>query len=127
MTALVPKPAELIGQDLAGYQLTQVFYLEPDHRLVGSFPVVITETKQRVVCGEQRLLKRVEKYLVPTQRVRVVSMWALFRAEDGCAFEMRIREGQLDLRPFRLLTEEQLEKIIARGTAKPFSWDQYLT
>jgi hypothetical protein len=50
------KLEDLRGQDLAGWQIDEVFWVQPDHGLMGQFPAINREVKEPIVCRTRDLI-----------------------------------------------------------------------
>jgi hypothetical protein len=116
--------AELIDQDLAGFQFTRVYWMEPNHGLWAEFPALIVESGKPVICRSEELLRRVEE-LLPKRGTKknIVQMWALVHVEHGYGFWIHDADGsQSQRKPFTVLSEEEFARLTQDPTARPFAW-----
>lgn len=111
MVKLPEKLKDIIGQDLAGWKLGYVYFLEINHGLMGYFPVITVEAEKDkkgeiVAVAEKRLLRKVaekveEKNAVISRRRAVVN------ATLGIAFNLEGSNG-FDAEALRLFSEAQI-------------------
>ncbi len=109
----------IMGVDLAGFQLTRAFWLELDHTLMGTFPALVAETNEPVVCLDRELLGRI-KDMLPQRRSKEVGTFALANVEQESAFNI---EGRLDhgTAPLILITQAKFDELCA-ASDQPFKW-----
>lgn len=109
---------DLLGKDLAGFEMTEVFYLEPKHGTKASGSVIEAETRQPVISLDCVVLAGVSRQL-PPRPYNVKSMMALVNRVEGLGFLFDKLINQ-ENKPFHLFTAEDL----ARFASLPgsFSW-----
>ncbi len=116
---------ELVNQDLAGFVLTQVYWLSPNHSLWGDFPAIMADSKDPVICLNEKLLRQVEEYLPQKYRkTKIIPMWALVHREQKYGFWINFQDGQqqLERKPFRIMDEEDFALLTADPGWCPFEW-----
>ena len=111
------KLSDIIGKDLGNFHLTWAYFLELSHGLIGVFPALITETKEPFVCLNESLLEKVKK-LLPERKSKVSEMLVLATVGDSkdnphLYFNLRSVEELEETRPFKVLSEEDINTLSA--------------
>lgn len=100
--------ADLLGHDLAGWQIGRCHFLELDHDLVGRFPAV-DENMKIVFTLDKSALEKVWKQL-ERRHAKITSLMAVVHPASGVAFSL---ENYLsgETKPFRIFSAEAIESL----------------
>jgi len=113
--------ADLMDQDLAGYKLATVYYLELKHNLWGFFPAIIASNDEPIICLDKALLEKVWRML-PRSRCKISENLVLTNEETGIAFSITMySEHGLKLQPLHLFTQKEFDENINKED-EPFRW-----
>jgi hypothetical protein len=130
ISVVVPQNiGELLGQDLFGFQLQEVFFLELRGIGRGShFSARFTdsrETERDVFCVDSDVLDRVER-LLPERASETGKMLVLFHKEKGIAYPLdhpHYSTPETRERAPAIQIMDELEFLrISEGGGRPFEW-----
>ena len=110
-------------QDLAGWQLAKVYFLQLKHGLMGFFPAKVASTGGVVLCMDEKLLARMAEHLTPRQYVKS-DVYMIVHVEQGIGFSLNdAGTTNLDREAMPVLTEATFDRLVAEaGEKSPFKW-----
>jgi hypothetical protein len=115
----VEKLGDIMGKEIESWRVGWIFFLELDHRLMGTFPAILTEdTDVIIVVAEKPLLRKVWEG-VPRRRSRISKVMAVYNLELGIAFDIRNPRNERT-QPLRVFSADEVESLAAQSGA--FKW-----
>jgi len=117
---------EILDQDLLGNRVGYVFYAELDHRLMGQFPAIFSDSvdvKHRIVVTTSRDLIEEVVAGLPDRRSKIMPVLALIDEEGGFVFDtslLNAHQWEMKL-PLQLMNREEYDRLMAEG-GEPFMW-----
>lgn len=114
------KLADVMGNDLAGFQVVKAYFLELEHGLMGFFPAIIKKNKEMVVCLDKSLLEKVWN-LLPRRKTKIVEAILLVNTDGSFGFDIR-NENKENTEQVHILSEKEFNRLIARSGDSPFGW-----
>jgi hypothetical protein len=116
------KLSDLVGQDLAGWIITECYFLELKHGLMGSFPAV-SDDKEVIATLNKSALGKVWDQL-EKRPAKVSSLRVIAHPEKGVAFCLdNYMKG--DTEPLRTLSTEEITALCEKKDA--IQWAPGLT
>lgn len=110
--------SDLFGHDLAGWKFMDCHFLELDHRLMGTFPAVLTANPRKIIFVlEKHLLASVWNRL-ETRSAKVTTIPAIVN-EDGLAFGLKC-EIFGKAKSFQIFSEKEINELCRQEGA--FKW-----
>jgi len=102
-------------KDQGDFRLTDAYFLQLDHGLMGTFPAVLDEDLEKiVVCTDRELLRQVWDHL-PRRRAKVTKITAYVSDQEKLGFMVDCMADD-KTKAFKLFTGEELD---AMFTANP--------
>ena len=111
--------AQMMDKDLAGFQLTKGYFLDLAEGSTKTFPAIISETEQVVVCLQESLIMKVWK-LLPAKRVKVTDFLLLVNTKDSVGFDVQ-NQYKGETPALHVLSEQEFNQLTKHGT-NPFRW-----
>ena len=123
----MPTLKDLLGKDLAGFELQMGYWAELEHGLMGTFPALDAEWEREdgiVVCLEKDLQLEVLA-LLPKRRYKINEILLLVDIKEKIGFNMMATRDLIggfkeNLLPLHILTREAFERKVKKKDA--FVW-----
>lgn len=114
---------DLLGQDLAGYKLTECYYLELKHGLMGTFPAIYNDgTGDVILTPDIEVIQEVEKKLEDRPH-KMGSILCLVSSGDENAHAFSLAASEiLEGKRIRILTWQGYVMLEAATGTNPFKW-----
>jgi hypothetical protein len=111
---------DVMGTDLAGYQLVYGHFLELKHGLMGFFPARVKGTKEVVLCVDETVLAEVEALLSKRERKRgrILLLANLVQAKG---FNLT-NDPNENISPMYILTQDEFVRLVKEKGSDAFEW-----